>query len=171
MWSAGLAYSNGLEADPEHGLLEYNAIRAPNPAAVLRFAASVVADGKPPATAVDYALANVFAFSREAQSYEARASALAEDLAYGPSPTRVRRFTRALLELAHRGPQAGLLADLRREAGRAFAKVIAPADASTSADSLFLFVGPEPQLSSLEPVLGRRPLLRIYPSDLWLSDQ
>ena len=118
---------------------------------------------------LDYAFAQIFAFSRAAQSYTARGDAMATDLAEGVTPARMRRFSHALLRL-RTDPQ--LLARIRQALPRVVAKVMAgPEDsmAKATAQSLLFFIAPHSQLNAVEDEFPGIPVYRIWPSDFWLE--
>jgi hypothetical protein len=170
-WEAGLAYGNGLDVRPRDGTVLYYADRCPSIQATLAFVRSLtrdlprVTDQSP----MDYAFAQIFAFSRAAQSFTARGEAIAADLAEGVTPARIRRFSRALLRLR---TDPRLLARSRKALPRVVAKVTSgPEDpmAKAVARSIFFFIAPQSQLDALEAEIPGTPVYRIWPSDFWLE--
>jgi hypothetical protein len=170
-WEAGLAYGNGLDVRPRDGTVLYYADRCPSIQATLAFVRALtrdlshVTDQSP----IDYAFAQIFAFSRAAQSFTARGDAMATDLAEGVTPARIRRLSHALLRLR---TDPRLLARIRQALPRVVAKVMAgPEDPMTkaTAQSLFFFIAPHSQLNAVEDELPGIPVYRIWPSDFWLE--
>jgi hypothetical protein len=170
-WEAGLAYGNGLDVRPRDGTVLYYADRCPSIQATLAFVRALTQDLSrgPDQAPLDDAFAQLFAFSRAAQSFTARGEAMATDLAEGVTPARIRRFSQALLGLR---TDPRLHARVRRALPRVVAKVRAgPEDLRGQAigQSLFFFIGPPSQLSAVEDELAGVPLYRIWPSDFWLE--
>ena len=96
---AGLAYSNGLRGNLREGYSGYYAERMPEIPQTLHFAIDVVKKGPRDPQLADYMIAMAFQESDAALSYEARAEAMANDLADGLSPEKVREFREAILAL------------------------------------------------------------------------
>jgi hypothetical protein len=170
-WEAGLAYGNGLDVRPRDGTILYYADRCPDVRATLAFArglAEQALQSTPPA-AVDYALAQSFAFSRLALSPSARAEGIAIDLREGLTPARMQRFSQALQRLRTH-PQ--LLQRLRDTLPSVVATVALGPEHRTPqsvAESIFFVIAPESQLAELERDLPNNLLPRIWPSDFWLD--
>jgi Zn-dependent M16 (insulinase) family peptidase len=170
-WEAGLAYGNGLDVRPREGTILYYADRCPSVRATLAFVRRLADEGPrlTQTSAVDYALAQVFAFSRTALSASARAEALAIDFREGVTPERMRHFSQKLLGL-RRDPR------LRERLHEALPRVVAAvtlgdgdASAQAAAQSIFFVIAPERQLAELEGDIPGKLLPRLWPSDFWLE--
>src|SRR5262249_17947384 len=98
-WSAGLAYSNGISANPATGRLGYYAERTPELPQTLRFVIGELQHAETGPALAEYAIAQAFRATRSASSYESRADQMAQDLADGLTPEIVTRFHRQILEL------------------------------------------------------------------------
>jgi hypothetical protein len=152
-WEAGLAYGNGLDVRPREGIILYYADRCPSVRATLAFIRAMAEEGSQPpmqSSAVDYALAQIFAFSRTALSPSARAEAMAIDLREGLTPERLQRFSQILRRLRS-DPQ--LLQRLRDTLPRVMATVtLGPEHRAlqSAAQVVFFVIAPESQLAELE---------------------
>jgi len=121
------------------------------------------------ASAVDYALAQTFAFSRTALSPSARAEAMAIDLREGLTPERMQRFSQRLRRL-RTDPQ--LLQHLHEAVPRVVATVtLGPEHRAlqSAAQAIFFVIAPESQLAELESDIPGKLLPRVWPSDFWLE--
>jgi Zn-dependent M16 (insulinase) family peptidase len=170
-WEAGLAYGNGIDVRPRDGTILYYADRCPNVQATLAFVRSLTQDIShvTDQSSIDYAFAQIFAFSRAAQSLTARGEAMATDLTEGITPARIRRFSHALLRLR---TDQHLLTRIREALPRVVAKVMpGPEDAmaKAAAQSLFFFIAPQSQLKAVEAEIPGLSLYRLWPSDFWLE--
>jgi Zn-dependent M16 (insulinase) family peptidase len=170
-WDAGLAYGNGLDVRPRDGTILYYADRCPSVRATLAFVRSLTQDISrvTDQSAIDYAFAQIFAFSRAAQSSTARSEAMATDLAERVTPVRIKRFSQALLRLR---TDQRLLARIRQALPRVVAKVMPGSEdsmAKAAAQSLFFFIASESQLNAVETEIPGTPLYRLWPSDFWLE--
>lgn len=170
-WEAGLAYGNGLDVRPREGTILYYADRCPSVRATLAFIRTMAEEASQPsqASAVDYALAQTFAFSRTALSPSARAEAMAIDLREGLTPERMQRFSQILRRL-RTDPQ--LLQHLREAVPRVVATVtLGPEHRAlqSAAQAIFFVIAPESQLAELESDIPGKLLPRVWPSDFWLE--
>ena len=170
-WEAGLAYGNGLDVRPREGTILYYADRCPSVRATLAFTRTMAEEASQPMqpSAVDYALAQTFAFSRTALSPSARAEAMAIDLREGLTPEEVRRFSQILRRL-RTDPQ--LLQRLREAVPRVVATVtLGPEHRArqSAAHTVFFVIAPESQLAELEGDIPGKHLPRVWPSDFWLD--
>jgi hypothetical protein len=145
-WAAGLAYSNGMRVYLRDARLTYYAERCPELPQTLRFVIGELHKAKPDASIVSYALAGAFA-SRVAQTYEARGEAMADDLADGVTPEKVKAFRTALLALAKR---PGLVDELAKRLGRVYARVLPGYDPGwqPAANAVYMVIGPDAQLDA-----------------------
>jgi Zn-dependent M16 (insulinase) family peptidase len=170
-WEAGLAYGNGLDIRPREGIILYYADRCPSVRATLAFIRMMAEEASQPIppSAVDYALAQTFGFSRTALSPSARAEAMAIDLKEGLTPERMQRFSHSLQRL-RTDPQ--LLQWLRDELPRVVSTVtLGPEHQAlqAAAQTIFFVIAPESQLAELEADIPGKRLPRMWPSDFWLE--
>jgi hypothetical protein len=170
-WAAGLAYSNGVGADLGNARLTYYAERCPELPQTMRFVIDELHEAKPDESIVRYALADSFQ-SRLAATYEDRGRALADDLADGVTPERVRTFREGLLRIARR-PR--LVEELSERFPKVYARVL-PGYApgwTADADAVYLTIGPTAQLDAWQKHLASAvgpdaKLFRLYPRDFWI---
>jgi hypothetical protein len=170
-WEAGLAYGNGLDVRPREGTILYYADRCPSVRATLAFIRTMAEEASQLSqpSAVDYALAQTFAFSRTALSPSARAEAMAIDLREGLTPERMQRFSQRLRRL-RTDPQ--LLQHLHEAVPRVVATVtLGPEHRAlqSAAQAIFFVIAPESQLAELESDIPGKLLPRVWPSDFWLE--
>jgi Zn-dependent M16 (insulinase) family peptidase len=170
-WEAGLAYGNGLDVRPREGTILYYADRCPSVRATLAFIRTIIEEASQPSqpSAVDYALAQTFAFSRTALSPSARAEAMAIDLREGLTPEQMQRFSQILRRL-RTDPQ--LLQRLREAVPRVVATVTLGPEhhaLQSAAQTIFFVIAPESQLAELESDIPGKLLPRVWPSDFWLE--
>ena len=170
-WEAGLAYGNGLDLRPREGTILYYADRCPSVRATLTFIRAMANEDSQPtqSSAIDYALAQSFAFSRTALSPSARAEAMAIDLREGLTPERMQRFSQMLRRL-RRDPQ--LLQRVRDTMPRVMATVTLGTEhraLQSAAQAVFFVIAPESQLTELEGDIPGKLLPRLWPSDFWLE--
>ena len=122
-------------------------------------------------TLLRYALAVAFNSSRAAGPYEQRGEAMAEDLADGLGPDRVRAFREAQLAVAGEpGLADTLLARFPSIYGRVMVGLGEPL--AKSPDGVFFLIGPEAQFTSLEALIAQTEaptvVERLAPRDFWL---
>jgi Zn-dependent M16 (insulinase) family peptidase len=171
-WAAGLAYSNGLSANPRSGRISYYAERVPVLPQTLQFVIDELRKAKPDTALVDYAIAQAFQESRAAASFESRAESMAADIADGLTPEVVRNFRRAILQLRDRPELADeLVRRMPSTAGR-----VLPGygpKPSTVEGGVYFVIGPNEQIEKYEEYLksvegtGTR-VHRLYPRDFWI---
>lgn len=172
-WGAGLAYSNGFGADPAMGRIDYYAERTPELPQTLRFVIDEVKNAKPDPGLVEYAVAIAFSEFNSASQYEERGEAIANDLADGIPPEKVRKFRQGLLDLRK---MPNLSDELFKRMGRVYARVL-PGYGTKARDGqggVFYVIGPEKQLAAYEQYLKSvegpdTRLYRIYPRDYWIT--
>ncbi len=171
-WAAGLAYSNGYGYSDASGRASYYAERCPDVAETMRFVVGLLNHAEDDSTLVDYAVAQVFGYSRAPSRYEQRGQAMAADLADGYTPERVRAYRQKVLDL--RG-QDGLYEKLRNHMADAYGPVLIGygRPLAESQDGAFFMIGPEAQFESLERYIetseGKQTVYRLYPRDFWLT--
>ena len=173
-WGAGLAYSNGLGGSPGSGRISYYAERTPELPQTLRFVIEELKKAKPDPALAEYAMAVAFQETRAPLSYEARAEAMAADLADGLTPDRVRRFRERLLSV--RG-MPGLADSLFARMPAVYATVLPGFEKGPQPvpdDAVYMVIGSERQLGLWEEYLktavaSDERLHRLYPRDFWLT--
>lgn len=172
-WGAGLAYSNGIGANLSQGRFVYYAERTPEVPQTLRFVIDTL-DGAPKDPAqVEFALANLFS-SRAASGYEARATAMADDLADGITPAKVKAFRSRVLALRMRP-------DLAQAVYARLSDAVSPilpgyggaSHWAAAPGGNYVIIGSEKQFAAydayLKSVLGpEATLYRLYPRDFWM---
>lgn len=167
-WAAGLAYSNGVHPLVEDGQIEYYAERCPLLPQTMRFVVGQLKAAKPDANIARYAIAKAFD-SRIAAGYEARAQAMADDLADGTTPAVVKAFRAALLQQTRR---ADLAQELFARLPKVYGKVM-PGYGTPSPDTVHFVIGPAKQLDAYQDYLRatvdkKAVVHRLYPRDFWI---
>ncbi len=170
-WAAGLAYSNGVHPLLSEGQVEYYAERCPLLPQTMGFVIDQLRHAQPDDNIARYAIAIAFD-SRVAEPYEARATAMAEDLADGVTPAVVRAFRQQLLAQAS---QPDLAAQLFARMQSVYAKVMPGyGNHQVSGPGQVSFViGPAKQLDAYQTYLraavgSDAALHRLYPRDFWI---
>ncbi len=169
-WGAGLAYSNGIRVSASRGRVNYYAERCPTLGETLTFVAGVLRDAEPDPSLGDYAVAQLFS-SRAASPYDARATAMAADLAEGRTPETIRAFREAVLELGGRVDlHEELHARLKPTAGQVIPGL--GVKLSTVEGGHYFAIGTETQLAAYESWLRghegpEATVHRLYPRDFW----
>ena len=168
---AGLAYSNGLRGSVSLGRIGYYAERTPELPQTVRFVIGVIKDSPADPGLGEYVLAQAFAESRAAQTYEARAEGIAANLADGQPPEAVRRFRSAILALRD---DPRFVARLYERKDRIYGRLLPGYDAKTldRAQGSFFVIGPDRQLDAWEGYLRAvdgpaARLQRLYGRDFW----
>jgi Zn-dependent M16 (insulinase) family peptidase len=167
---AGLAYSNGLRGSVGSGRTGYYAERTPELPQTIRFVVGELHGAPRNASLADYTIAQVFADLRGAQTYEARAEAMAADLADGQTPDQVRKFRQSILTL-RKDPNLGNILFDRKD--RVYSAVLPGYDGASwkpAADGVYFVIGPDKQLDAYERYLQTfgGALVRLYPRDFWM---
>lgn len=167
-WAAGLAYSNGLRPRVSEGTLHYYAERCPVLPQTLRFVIEQLEKAKPDPNIARYAIAKAFD-SRVAIGFEARASAMAANLADQLTPDVVRAFRTRVLAAAKRPDLADVLFARMKQV---YGKVL-PGYGKPDPSSIYFVIGPEKQMAAyqeyLRAAVGKDAILhRLYPRDFWI---
>jgi Zn-dependent M16 (insulinase) family peptidase len=166
---AGLAYSNGLRGSIATGRAGYYAERTPELPQTVRFVIGELKNGARDPSLADYTIAQAFGDLRSGQTYEARAEAMAADLADGQTPDKVRAFRQSILDL-RKDPKLGELLFDRKDA------VLAPqlpgwnsAWQPAPGGSYFL-IGPDKQLDAFDTYAKTfgTAVTKVYPRDFWM---
>jgi hypothetical protein len=170
-WAAGLAYSNGYRYSQATGRVRYYAERCPDVSETMRFVVDQLENAKDDPALTDYAIAQVFGYSRAPSRYEQRGRAMAAELADGITPDIVRAFNGKVLAQRNRD-------DLYDELKSRMRKVYGPvmvgygSKLAESENGKFFIIGPESQFESLEEQIemaeGKQTIYRLYPRDFWL---
>jgi hypothetical protein len=167
---AGFAYSNGVAANLQAGTVSYYAERTPDLAQTVRFVVDLVKNGKPDRALRDYVMTQVFK-GRGSNSYEDRAESMAEDIADGETPERVRSFRQAALKMRD---DPDLVEKLFERKDRAHARLLPGYQSGgLDPDGTFFVIGPDKQLNSWEKYLkeveGASATLQVlYGRDFWM---
>jgi len=170
-WNAGLAYSNGISANPVTGKISYYAERCPDLVKTMAFVAETAKNSViKEKFMVESALANCFADYRGAQDYPSRGYSAACDAADGITEAGVRKFKTALIKFAS-APKAAEKINARVQ--DVCARVLPGLGGKMAASGGICFaIGPEPLLERFEAYMketGEGDLLvRLYPRDFWL---
>ena len=167
-WAAGLAYSNGLRPRLSEGTLHYYAERCPLLPQTLRFVIDQLKKAKTDPNIGRYAIAKAFD-SRVAIGFEARASAMAANLADQLTPEVVRAFRTRVLEAAK---QPDLATALFARMETVYGKVL-PGYGKPDPSAVNFVIGPEKQMAAyqeyLRAAIGKAATLhRLYPRDFWI---
>lgn len=172
-WAAGLAYSNGYGYSQGNGRVSYYAERCPDVAETMRFVVNHLRGAEENPELVDYAVAQVFGFSRAPSRYEQRGQAMAADLTDGFTPEKVRSHRETVLALQD---DPDLYKKLKARMEQAYGPVLIGygAPLSQSRDGNFFLIGPEKQFKSLEEYIAQvespETVYRLYPRDFWLTN-
>lgn len=172
-WGAGLAYSNGFRGSLSSGTFGYYAERTPELPQTLQFVIDEVKGAKPGEDLVEYAIALAFGGSRAASRYEARATAMADDLVDGLSPEVVAGFRKAVLDLRS---TPGLHEELVKRMLPVYARVLPGLGGSVKnvPEGSFFVIGNDKQLAAWEQYLRtvegpETKVWRLYPRDFWME--
>jgi Zn-dependent M16 (insulinase) family peptidase len=170
IWGAGIAYSGYVNSSARSGRMTLYSDRCASLPELLRFVEGEVRRAPADPRFVDYAVARAFD-SRVADSYEARARAMAADLADGATPERHRAFRSRLLALRGR---PGLAEAIHARLGAVFAPIIPslPAPGPPPPDTVLFVTGPEAHLAAYERELRAArgeatSVVRLFPRDFW----
>ncbi len=171
-WGAGLAYSNGYSYGSGSGYVRYYAERCPDIAETMRFVVNIAKNAEIDSSLTEYAVAQLFGYSRAPDRYEARGVGIANDLTDGVTPEKVRAFRRKILEYKNKdGLYENIVSHMEEAHGPVFIGYGRPL--VESKDGNFFIIGPEPQFESLEKYIeqneGKQTVYRLYPRDFWLT--
>ena len=168
--SAGLAYSNGLRGNLHDGYAGYYAERMPEIPQTLHFAIEVVKKGPRDPKLLEYVIAGAFQDSYAAASYESRAEAMANDLADGLTPDKVRKFREAILALRQ---EPGIADQIFERVDKVYGRILPgySAKAKEVPDAVFYIIGNEKQFKAMDTDVQAREdehAYKLYPRDYWL---
>ena len=167
---AGLAYSNGLRGSTHEGVAGYYAERMPEIPQTLHFAIDVVKKGPRDPKLVEYVTAMAFQESNASGSYEARAEAIANDLADGITPAKVRQFREAILKLRQ---EPGVADRIFERVDKVYGRML-PGYAQKAKDvpgAVYYIIGNDKQFKAMDADVQVREdehVYKLYPRDYWL---
>jgi Zn-dependent M16 (insulinase) family peptidase len=167
---AGLAYSNGLRGSTHEAYAGYYAERMPEIPQTLHFAIDVVKKGPRDPKLVEYVTAMAFQESNASGSYEARAEAIANDLADSITPAKVRQFREAILRLRQ---EPGVADRIFQRVNKVYGRMLpgyAP-KARDVPDAVYYIIGNDKQFSAMDADVQVREderVYKLYPRDYWL---
>jgi Zn-dependent M16 (insulinase) family peptidase len=167
----GLAYSNGLRGSLHDGYTGYYAERMPEIPQTLHFAIDVVKRGPRDPRLAEYVVAMAFQESYAALSYEARAAAIADDLAEGLPPEKVKTFREAILALR----KAPNLADeVFGRVDAVYGKLLPGygPKARNTPGAVYYIIGSDKQFAAMDADVQAREdehVYKLYPRDYWLT--
>lgn len=165
--SAGLAYSNGIRGSLHDGWAGYYAERMPEIPQTLHFAIDAIRKGPRDAQFGEYAIALAFQSSYAPDSYEDRATAIANDLADGITPALVKKFRENLLGLRK---EPGLAGELFRRMDSVYSKIL-PGYGAKPAGTINFIIGNDKQFKAMDDDVQAREdehIYKLYPRDYWL---
>jgi Zn-dependent M16 (insulinase) family peptidase len=168
--SAGLAYSNGIRGSLHDGYSGYYAERMPEIPQTLHFAIDVIKKGSRDPQLGEYAIALAFQPSNAANSYEERATAIADDLADGITPAKVKKFRENLLAL-RRDPN--LARELFQRMDSVYSKIL-PGYGGKAKDvpgAVYFIIGNDKQFKAMDSDVQAREdehVYKLFPRDYWL---
>jgi Zn-dependent M16 (insulinase) family peptidase len=167
---AGLAYSNGLRGSTHEGVAGYYAERMPEIPQTLHFAIDVVKKGPRDPQMVEYVTAMAFQESNASGSYETRAEAIANDLADGITPAKVRQFREAILKLRQ---EPGVADRIFERVDKVYGRML-PGYAPKAKDvpgAVYYIIGNDKQFKAMDADVQAREdehVYKLYPRDYWL---
>ena len=170
-WGAGLAYSNGYGYSQSTGRVSYYAERCPDVSETMRFVVNTLKNAEPDPALENYAIAQVFGASRAPDRYETRGEAMANNLADGYTPDKVRTFRQKVLDMRQ---EPDLFDRIWERMEQAYGPVLIGygEPLSGSRDGNFFLIGPPQQFESLQQLIEtaeeEKPVYRLYPRDFWI---
>ncbi len=172
--SAGLAYSNGLRGSIRDGYAGYYAERMPEIPQTLHFAMDVVKKGPRDPRLVEYVIAMAFQESNASGGYEARAEAIANDLADGVTPAKVRQFREAILALRQ---SSGVADQIFQRVDKVYGQTTAGLRSQgkrKTPGAVYYIIGNDKQFRAMDADVQVREdehVYKLYPRDYWLIPQ
>ena len=168
--TAGLAYSNGLRGNIRDGYSGYYAERMPEIPQTLHFAIDVVKKGPRDPKLVEYMIAMAFQESDAAAGYEARAEAMANNLADGVTPDKVRKFREAMLKLRS---EPGIASEIFARVDKVYGKIMPGygPKAKETPGAVYYVIGNDKQFRAMDADVQVREdehVYKLYPRDYWL---
>jgi hypothetical protein len=137
----------------------------------LHFAINVIKKGPRDPGLAEYAIAMAFQESNASGSYEARAEAIANDIADGVTPEKVRRFREGILNL-RRDPN--LAAEIFQRVDRVDGKLLPGygPKAKENPGAVYYIIGNDKQFAAMDTDVQTREdehVYKLYPRDYWLT--
>jgi Zn-dependent M16 (insulinase) family peptidase len=172
--TAGLAYSNGLRGLIHDGYSGYYAERMPEIPQTLHFAIETVKKGTRDPKLLEYTIALAFQESNASSSYEARAEAIANDLADGIMPEKVRQFRQSILALRK---DPGIAAEVMSRVDRIYGRFLpgygpkARDVKNETPEAVYYIIGNDKQFRAMDADVQTREdehVYKLYPRDYWL---
>ncbi len=168
--TAGLAYSNGLRGNIRDGYSGYYAERMPEIPQTLHFAIDVVKKGPRDPKLLEYMIAMAFQESDAAAGYEARAEAMANNLADGVTPDKVRTFREAMLKLR---AEPGIADQIFARVDKVYGKIMPGygPKAKETPGAVYYIIGNDKQFRAMDTDVEVREdehVYKLYPRDYWL---
>ena len=169
----GLAYSNGIRGTTYDGWWGYYAERMPEIPQTLHFAIDVVKKQVREPNLTEYAIAQTFQESDASAAYEDRAAAIADELADGVTPEKVKQFRQALLNLRH---DPKLSDEIFGHVDGVYGRVLPGygPHAKDTPDAIYFIIGNEKQFRAMDADVYSREdehVFRLYPRDFWLTPE
>jgi Zn-dependent M16 (insulinase) family peptidase len=167
---AGLAYSNGIAGSLREGNATYYAERMPDVTQTLHFVIDVIKKGPRDPRLTEYVMAGAFRATNAASSYEARARAIADDLADGVTPEIIKHFRESILALRK---EPNLAEELFKRVDTVYGPVL-PGYGPKAKDvpgEVYYLIGNDKQFKSLDADVQSREderVYKLYPRDYWL---
>jgi len=167
---AGFAYSNGLRSSIHDGYAGYYAERMPEIPQTLHFAIDVIKKGPRDPKLAEYVIAMAFQESNASGGYEARAEAMANDLADGVTPAKVRRFREAMLALRQ---SSDLAAQIFQRMDKVYGQQLPGygLKAKDNPAAVNYIIGNDKQFRAMDADVQVREdehVYKLYPRDYWL---
>ena len=172
---AGLSYSTGVGASPRSGYFRYYAEKTPELPQTLRFVINEIKKSPVDTSMLDYLVSLIVGDFRSAEDYEVRGAAMANDLADGNTPDRVKRFRQAILKLRK---EPGIIHEIYKYKDLAYEKIL-PGYGITGKDvagASYFVIGDEKQMIAYENYLKttsngpNAKVFMFYPRDFWMVD-
>jgi hypothetical protein len=167
---AGFAYSNGLRGSIHDGYAGYYAERMPEIPQTLHFAIDVIKKGSRDPKLLEYVIAMAFQESNASGSYEARAEAIANDLADGVTPAKVMQFRKAILSLRQ---EPGVADQIFQRMDKVYGQQL-PGYGPKAKDvpgAVYYIIGNDKQFRAMDADVQVREdehVYKLYPRDYWL---
>jgi Zn-dependent M16 (insulinase) family peptidase len=167
---AGFAYSNGLRGNIHDGYAGYYAERMPEIPQTLHFVIDVIKKGPRDPKLVEYVIAMAFQESNASGSYEARAEAVANDLADGITPAKVRQFREAMLALRQ---SPGVADQIFQRMDKVYGQQLPGygPKARENPAAVYYIIGNDKQFRAIDADVQVREdehVYKLYPRDYWL---
>jgi Zn-dependent M16 (insulinase) family peptidase len=172
--TAGLAYSNGLRGPIHDGYSGYYAERMPEIPQTLHFAIDTVKKGTRDPKLLEYTIALAFQESNASSSYEARGEAIANDLADGVTPEKVRQFRQSILALRK---DPGIAAEVMSRVDKVYGRFLpgygprARDVKNETPNAVYYIIGNDKQFRAMDADVQTREderVYKLYPRDYWL---